>query len=55
MKRRYFLVGTVLLAGGFAWWKKPRDAGAPYDGYFSLLNQELKKHGPMRPCMVIDG
>src|SRR5258708_3300115 len=54
MKRRYFLVGTVLLAGAFAWWKKPRDAGAPYDGYFSLLNQELKKNGPMRPCMVID-
>jgi len=39
MKRRYFLVGTVLLAGGFAWWKKPRDAGAPYDDYFSALNQ----------------
>jgi len=54
MKRRYFLAGTVLLAGGFAWWKKPRDSGAPYDGYFSLLNQELKKNGPMRPCMVID-
>jgi D-serine deaminase-like pyridoxal phosphate-dependent protein len=54
MKRRYFLVGAVLFAGAFAWWKKPRDAGAPYDGYFSLLNQELKKNGPMRPCMVID-
>ena len=54
MKRRHFILGTALLAGAFAWWKKPRDAGAPYDDYFSALNQELKKNGPMRPCMVID-
>src|SRR4029077_5943747 len=54
MKRRHFIHGSALLAGAFAWWKKPRDAGVPYDDYFSALNQELKKNGPMRPCMVID-
>ena len=54
MKRRHFLLGTAVVAGAVAWWKKPADAGAPYDDYFRKLNAELKKNGPMRPCMLID-
>ncbi len=33
---------------------RPTDRGIPYDEYFSALNDELKRNGPMRPCMVID-
>lgn len=54
MTRSEFLLGAVALAAATVWWKKPGDRGAPYDDYFRALNAELKKNGPMRPCMVID-
>jgi D-serine deaminase-like pyridoxal phosphate-dependent protein len=55
MKRRQVLIGLAAVgAAGAIGWAKPRDEGAPYDEYFATLNQELKKHGPMRPCLVID-
>ena len=33
---------------------RPGDHGAPYDEYFRALNEELKKNGPIRPCVIID-
>ena len=54
MKRRTFLLGAGAAAVGAGWLARPGDHGAPYDAYFSALNQELKKNGPMRPCLVID-
>ncbi|MGH8082886.1 MAG: DSD1 family PLP-dependent enzyme [Lysobacter sp.] len=54
MKRRTFVLGATAVAIAGAWWAKPGDHGAPYDAYFRALNAELKKNGPMRPCMVID-
>jgi D-serine deaminase-like pyridoxal phosphate-dependent protein len=33
---------------------RPSAHGQPYDEYFRVLNEELKRNGPMRPCMVID-
>jgi D-serine deaminase-like pyridoxal phosphate-dependent protein len=57
MKRRNFLLGTLGAlglgaAGTLA--LRPGDRGAPYDEYFRALSEELKKNGPMRPCMLID-
>jgi len=54
MKRRTFLLSAGAAAIGAGWLARPGDHGAPYDAYFSALNQELKKNGPMRPCLVID-
>lgn len=56
-RRRKILLGTVGVAavgaaGALA--LRPRDNGAPHEGYFAALNEELKKNGPMCPCMVID-
>ncbi|MFO7560936.1 MAG: alanine racemase [Desulfobacterales bacterium] len=33
---------------------RPRDRGEPYDDYFSALNEELKRHGPGYPALVLD-
>jgi D-serine deaminase-like pyridoxal phosphate-dependent protein len=57
MKRHNFLLGTLGAlglgaAGTLA--LRPGDRGAPYDEYFRALSEELKKNGPMRPCMLID-
>lgn len=54
MKRRNFLLGAGAVALGGAWLARPGDHGAPYTDYFRALNEELKKNGPMRPCLVID-
>jgi D-serine deaminase-like pyridoxal phosphate-dependent protein len=53
MKRRTVLAGLAAGAAA-AWWVRPGAEGAPYDDYFRTLNDELKRNGPMRPCMVID-
>lgn len=53
MKRRTFLIGSAGLAAG-AWAFRPTENGASYSSYFSGLNQELKKHGPYKPAMLID-
>jgi D-serine deaminase-like pyridoxal phosphate-dependent protein len=56
MNRRQMLLGGVGLGaaavGGAL--LRPRDEGAPYDDYFRTLNAELKAHGPMHPCLVVD-
>ncbi|MGH8518169.1 MAG: DSD1 family PLP-dependent enzyme, partial [Panacagrimonas sp.] len=57
MKRRRLLLGglglgAAALGGGLV--LRPDDDGAPHDPYFGALNQELKKNGPMRPCLLID-
>ena len=54
MNRRNFLLGTLVAGAAGALVTKPKDEGAPYDDYFRALNEELKRNGPMRPCMVID-
>ena len=57
MRRRNFLLGTLGALGlgvGGAFAMRPGDNGAPHDEYFRALNEEVKKNGPMRPCMVID-
>lgn len=56
MKRRHFVIGAAAAAAavGGGLLMRPRDAGAPHNAYFASLNEELKKHGPMRPCMVVD-
>lgn len=33
---------------------RPRDRGAPHAPYFAALNAELRRNGPMRPCLLID-
>ena len=53
MKRRSLVLGAAAVAGG-SLLLRPKDEGAPHDDYFSQLNEELKKNGPMRPSMVID-
>lgn len=54
MSRRKVLLGTLGVAAVGAFALRPGDNGAPYDDYFRALNEELKKNGPMRPCMVVD-
>jgi len=57
MKRRSLLLGILAvgaLAAGGAVVSRPEDEGAPYDDYFRTLNAELRRNGPMRPCMVVD-
>lgn len=54
MNRRQFCIGTAVAAGGLAWWQHPKAEGAPYDDYFRALNAELRRNGPMHPCMLID-
>ena len=54
MKRRHFLMGATALAAAAVWWKRPGDHGQPHDAYFSALNDELRRNGPMRPVMLID-
>lgn len=56
MRRRSFLLGTAALAaaGAGLLMARPRDAGGGYDDYFRALNDELRRHGPMRPCLVLD-
>lgn len=56
MKRRHFLAAGVLGAGALAagWWARPSNQGRPYNAYFQALNEELKRHGPMQPQIVID-
>jgi D-serine deaminase-like pyridoxal phosphate-dependent protein len=54
VKRRQLLGGAALAGLGWALWEKPSDNGAPHDSYFLALNAELRRNGPMRPCMLID-
>ncbi len=54
MKRRHFVLGATAAAVGGAFLLRPGDEGSPHSEYFASLNRELKKHGPMTPCMVID-
>ncbi len=54
MKRRHLLLGAAAAVAGYLWWKKPVDGGTPYDDYFRALNAELKRNGPMVPCLLID-
>jgi D-serine deaminase-like pyridoxal phosphate-dependent protein len=54
MNRRQFVLAAATAAVGGLWLTKPRDRGMPYDDYFRALNAELKREGPMRPCLVID-
>jgi D-serine deaminase-like pyridoxal phosphate-dependent protein len=57
MNRRNFMLGAAglgaaVVGGGLL--ARPSANGQPYDEYFRVLNEELKKNGPMRPCLVID-
>jgi D-serine deaminase-like pyridoxal phosphate-dependent protein len=54
MNRRNFVLGAgaVMIGGGLL--ERPSSNGRPDDAYFRALNEELKKNGPMRPCLVID-
>jgi D-serine deaminase-like pyridoxal phosphate-dependent protein len=53
MRRRTFLAAAA--GAGILWWVgRPGDEGAAYDEYFRALNAELKAHGPMRPCLIVD-
>ena len=54
MNRRNLVLGAgaVVIGGGLL--ARPSSNGRPYDAYFRALNEELKKNGPMRPCLVID-
>lgn len=54
MRRRHFLLGAAALGGAAAWWARPRAEAQPYDEYFRALNGELRRNGPMRPCLLID-
>ncbi len=57
MDRRKFIkgaaiAGAAIVGGGLL--ARPSAHGQPYDDYFKALNEELKKNGPMRPCLLID-
>lgn len=54
MRRRTVLLGLGGLALGAGYGLRPEDRGGGYEPYFAALNAELKMHGPMRPCLVID-
>ncbi len=57
MQRRKLLLGGLGVAAAAAAGAvllRPGDEGAPYDSYFAGLNEELKRNGPMHPCMLID-
>lgn len=56
MKRRRVLAaaGVTAVAGLGGALLRPGDNGGPYSEYFRVLNQQLKRSGPMRPVMVID-
>lgn len=55
MRRRTVLLGLGGLALGAGYALRPEDRGAGgHAPYFAALNAELKKNGPMRPCLVID-
>jgi D-serine deaminase-like pyridoxal phosphate-dependent protein len=55
LNRRGFLLGSAGLATlGAGLLARPRDAGGSYGDYFHALNDELKRSGPMRPCLVLD-
>lgn len=53
MRRRQFILGLAA-AGAAGLLLRPDDHGAPYDAYFSALNQMLKANGPGRPVLLID-
>ncbi|MDX1497610.1 MAG: DSD1 family PLP-dependent enzyme [Salinisphaeraceae bacterium] len=48
------MIGAAAAAVGGGLLLRPRDSGAPHNEYFATLNAELKKNGPMRPCLVVD-
>lgn len=56
MRRRGLLLGGLGLGAAAvgAALLRPRDRGAPHAPYFQTLQAELRRHGPMRPCLVID-
>ncbi|MCJ7771917.1 MAG: alanine racemase [Desulfobacterales bacterium] len=54
MNRRHFLIALAGAAVASAFVFKPKDSGASYLRYFNDLNEELKKHGPFKPSMVVD-
>lgn len=54
MKRRHILAGFAALGCGAALTQKPGDNGAPYNAYFSNLNQALRQHGDGRPRLLLD-
>jgi D-serine deaminase-like pyridoxal phosphate-dependent protein len=54
IRRRDLLIGGAASAIAAACVLRPSDRGAPYDDYFGRLNAELRKNGPMRPCIVVD-
>ncbi len=54
MNRRQFLAGAAGAAVTAAFIAKPADTGAAYTDYFKTLNEELRRHGPHCPCLVVD-
>lgn len=54
MKRRHFMIGAAALGAGAALALRPRAEAQPYDDYFRALNDELRRNGPARPCLLID-
>ena len=60
MKRRTLLTGTASLAasasvGGLLWAPHAQAKPGAHDAYFSKLNELLKRDGPGRPVMLLDG
>jgi D-serine deaminase-like pyridoxal phosphate-dependent protein len=54
MNRRNFLIALAGVAATSVFVFKPKDSGASYTQYFKDLNEELKKHGPFKPSMIVD-
>jgi len=54
MDTGHFLIALAGAAVVSAFVFKPKDSGASYSLYFRDLNEELKKHGPFKPSMVVD-
>jgi D-serine deaminase-like pyridoxal phosphate-dependent protein len=54
MKRRHFVIGAAALGAGAALALRPRAGAKPHDDYFRALNDELRRSGPARPCLLID-
>jgi D-serine deaminase-like pyridoxal phosphate-dependent protein len=60
LKRRTLLTGTASLAasasvGGLLWAPHAQAKPGAHDAYFSKLNELLKRDGPGRPVMLLDG
>lgn len=53
-KNKLILLWCIFLVLFVIFYIKPKDLGKPYEAYFKILNEELKKNGPGKPVVLLD-